>query len=63
MSGAGKSGGKGGRGKKSGDNFRLSRRQRHNFAKKKVLARQDVALTLRPEFSVGPGSVGMKLTF
>lgn len=33
------------------------------FAKKKVLARQDVALTMRPEFSVGLGSVGMKLTF
>ncbi len=33
------------------------------FAKKKVLVRQDMAQTVRPEVMVGPGSIGMKLTF
>lgn len=33
------------------------------FAKKKVLVRQDMAQTVRPEVLVGPGSIGMKLTF
>lgn len=33
------------------------------FSKKKVLVREDVAQVMRPEVFVGPGSVGMKLTF
>jgi hypothetical protein len=33
------------------------------FAKKKVLARQDAARVVRPDVFVGPGSIGMKLTF
>jgi len=33
------------------------------FAKKKVLVRQDVAQVVKPEVIVGPGSIGMKVTF
>ncbi len=33
------------------------------FAKKKVFVRQDIVHVVRPEFLVGPGSIGMKLTF
>jgi hypothetical protein len=33
------------------------------FAKKKVLVRDDLAQGIRPEFFVGPRSIGMKVTF
>ena len=33
------------------------------LSKKKVLFREDVAQVMQPEVFVGPGSVGMKLTF
>jgi hypothetical protein len=33
------------------------------FAKKTYLVREGVAHVVRPEFFVGPGSVGMKVTF
>ena len=33
------------------------------FSKKKVLVRQDAAQVVKPEVIVGPGSLGMKLTF